>query len=272
MTSTGVEFKTLFPVIGLSMFMFVVCMSMFGIAVHRGMNRLFAPRSWARPKAVSAMLYLYGVQDDNAILLLIIEVTTNAELNQNQKHHNCLQSFKIFKPDKQIIKNQIKKPYGLTWIPWALKLSYSEMLEGIEGTGTRNNGWSGTKLRCNLDGIILIKFVNLCLKVSVLATILCIGLVLPVNFTANCVSEAYEDIDEFVCENITQLTTFEKTTMANIPQLIYNDNSTWYSPDLFKDAFGDSTGITMRMLTTMLVCFAIYAYACGKLKYSTGMN
>lgn len=207
----GIEFKTLLPVIGLSIFMFIVCMSMFGIAVHRGMNRLFAPRSWARPKA--------------------------------------------------IIKNQIKKPYGLTWIPWALKLSYSEMLEGIEGTGTRNNGWSGTKLRCNLDGIILIKFVNLCLKVSVLATILCICLVLPVNFTANCLSEAYEDIDDFGCENITQLTTFEKTTMANIPQLIYS-NSTWYSPDLFRDAFGDSTGITMRMLTTMLVCFAIYAYTC----------
>ena len=90
--SPGIEFTTLLPVIGLSMVMFVVCMTMFGIAVHRGMNRLFAPRSWARPKAVSAMLYLDGVQEDYAILLFIIEVT-NAELNQNPKHHNCLQPF-----------------------------------------------------------------------------------------------------------------------------------------------------------------------------------
>jgi hypothetical protein len=55
--SDGFEFNTLLPVIGLSAFMFVVCMATFGIAVHRGMNRLFAPRSWARPKQVSAMLY-----------------------------------------------------------------------------------------------------------------------------------------------------------------------------------------------------------------------
>ena len=51
------------------------------------------------------------------------------------------------------------------------------MLEGIDGTGTRDNGWSGPKLSCNLDGIILIKYANLCLKVAVLATVLCLGLV-----------------------------------------------------------------------------------------------
>ena len=140
------------------------------------------------------------------------------------------------------------------------------MLEGIEGTGTRNKGWSGSKLRCNLDGIILIKFVNLCLKVSVLATILCVGIVLPINYTAKCVPEAYENINQGneVCGNLTELTTFEQTTMANIPQLVYHTNSTWYSPDLFTNPFGESTGITMRMLTTLLVCFGIYTYTCGK--------
>ena len=54
---TGIEFKALYPIILLSVFMFIVCMLIFGIAVHRGMNRLFAPRSWARPKAVSVELY-----------------------------------------------------------------------------------------------------------------------------------------------------------------------------------------------------------------------
>lgn len=50
----GIEFNTLLPVIGLSTFMFVLCMTWFGFSVQRGdVNRLFAPRSWARPKAVS---------------------------------------------------------------------------------------------------------------------------------------------------------------------------------------------------------------------------
>ena len=141
----------------------------------------------------------------------------------------------------------------------------------LEGTGTRDNGWSGLKLRCNLDGIIIIKFVNLCLKVAVFATILCLGIVLPVNFTAQCVdndsvSTSDRNSTDGLCSNITELTTFEKTTFANIPQLAYGDNSTWYSPDIFKNAFSDSTstGITMRMLATMMACFAIYTYTCGK--------
>ncbi len=139
------------------------------------------------------------------------------------------------------------------------------MLEGVEGTGTRNNGWSGVKLKCNLDGIILIKFVNLCLKVSVLATILCIGLILPVNFTANCNPDYYKDLEgEGFCSNFTAMTTFEKTTLANIPEISRSPNSTWYSPDLFRNAFGESTGITMRMMTTMVVCFCIYGYTCGE--------
>ncbi len=148
------------------------------------------------------------------------------------------------------------------------------MLEGVEGTGTRNNGWSGVKLKCNMDGIILIKFVNLCLKVSVLATVLCIGLVLPVNFTANCIPDYYEALDGNFCQNYTALTTFEKTTLANIPEIARHPNSTWYSLDLFKNAFGQSTGITMRMLVTMVVCFAIYGYTCGeyKKKDCRGMN
>lgn len=169
---------------------------------------------------------------------------------------------------RQVIKNQISKPYSLTWIPWALRLKYSEMLEGVEGTGTRNNGYSGAKLKCNLDGIILVKFVNLCLKVSVLATVLNIGLVLPVNFTANCIPDLYEKVIDGnyteICSNYTALTTFEKTTFANIPDVVVSPNTTWYSPALFTSAFGESTEYTMRMFTTMIVCFIIYGYTCGK--------
>ena len=147
------------------------------------------------------------------------------------------------------------------------------MLEGIEGTGTRKKGWSGTKLRCNLDGIILIKFVNLCLKVSVLATILCVGIVLPVNFTAKCVASEYGEEGNAVCQdtsNVT-LTQFEMTTFSHIPSLVLDSNTTWYSPDLFTNAFNKSTaGVTLRMLTTVIVCFIIYTYTCGKYKLNVG--
>ena len=52
--SAGVAFQTLLPVIGLSVVMFTLCMLWFGVSVARGdINRLFAPRSWARPKDVS---------------------------------------------------------------------------------------------------------------------------------------------------------------------------------------------------------------------------
>jgi hypothetical protein len=153
------------------------------------------------------------------------------------------------------------------WIPWALNLTYSEMLEGVKGTGTRNNGWSGWKLRCNLDGIILIKFCVLCLKVSILATILCIGVILPLNITAECNPEAYEDIEigNQTCMNTTELNSYEKTTYANIPILVLSANSTWYSKSLFTDAFSkESTAITMRMFAILFVACVIYTYTCGK--------
>ena len=68
-TTTGVEFKTLLPVIAFSLFMFIVCMSIFGLAVQHEKNRLFAPRSWARPNAVSAILCPCAVKNNNAKVL-----------------------------------------------------------------------------------------------------------------------------------------------------------------------------------------------------------
>ena len=51
--NNGLEFKSLIPSICLAIFMFVVAMSMFELAVRFDLNRLFAPRSYARPKQVS---------------------------------------------------------------------------------------------------------------------------------------------------------------------------------------------------------------------------
>lgn len=44
------------------------------------------------------------------------------------------------------------------WYKWTLGLTYDTMLEGIPGTGTRNNGLDGKMLRVNLDQIVLLRF------------------------------------------------------------------------------------------------------------------
>jgi len=109
-------------------------------------------------------------------------------------------------------------------------------------------------LRCNLDGIILIKFCVLCLKVSILATVLCICVILPVNFTAeHSPEQAYNNTN-----------TYSQTTFANIPDMFTNTNTTWYRIDgLFTNAFTkETTGITIRMLTILCVAVVLYTYTC----------
>lgn len=39
---------------------------------------------------------------------------------------------------KAILKNVLKPFYAFSWIPWAWRLTYPDLLEGIPGTGTRN--------------------------------------------------------------------------------------------------------------------------------------
>jgi hypothetical protein len=166
---------------------------------------------------------------------------------------------------RNVIQNVLKeKPYGLRWIPWTLNLTYLQMMEGIPGTGTRSNGWSGANLRCNMDSIILLRFHSLCLRVTVLATILCLGVVLPVNLTAPCDPEL---VGQDVCFNITNLTDFERTTLAHIPQLsLPNEPSISGIGQFFGRAFRGAPGLTMRLLTIVLVAFAIYWYSCGEFK------
>lgn len=64
-----------------------------------------------------------------------------------------------------VVKNVLKKPYCVSWISWAMQLRYIDLLSGIPGTGTRNQGWSGPTLRTNLDGIVLLRYHTLQFKV-----------------------------------------------------------------------------------------------------------
>lgn len=99
------------------------------------------------------------------------------------------------------------------WIPWTLSFSYDQLLKGIPGTGTRKNGMEGSMLKVNLDGIILLRFHAICLRVTFVATILGLGLILPLNYTARCLHA-----ESLACQNST-LTNFEQTTLKNIPAL-----------------------------------------------------
>lgn len=49
------------------------------------------------------------------------------------------------------------------WIPWIMSLSYEQLLKGVPGTGTKNNGMRGNMLKVNLDGIVLIRFHGECI-------------------------------------------------------------------------------------------------------------
>jgi hypothetical protein len=116
---------------------------------------------------------------------------------------------------RKVLQNVLKhRPYGLSWIPWTLRLTYIEMIQGIPGTGTRKNGKEGSLLKCNLDGIIILKFHTLLLKVALFATIVCCSIILPLNMTAACESEVSGAL---TCENVTNLDSYSKTTLAHIP-------------------------------------------------------
>jgi hypothetical protein len=173
-----------------------------------------------------------------------------------------------------VLKNVLKSPYGIRWIPWALNLSYKEMLEGIPGTGTRRNGWSGTMLKCNLDGIIVMKFHALCLHLAIFATVLCCAVILPLNYTAPCDEEV---VGASVCAEMRNLTDFEKTTLAHIPPMDFSEGSESneesfadgevtiaYVGFLFNKYFLSAPGNTLRLFGVVIVAWCIYIYACSK--------
>jgi hypothetical protein len=116
------------------------------------------------------------------------------------------------------------------WIPWVLSLSYDQLLTGVPGTGTRKGGMEGNLLKVNLDGIVLLRFHALCLRVAIVATIIGIGLILPLNITARCFKGNSNPLCNATSYNLTD---FQVTTLANIPALdissIDPEDKAWYS-------------------------------------------
>lgn len=113
----------------------------------------------------------------------------------------------------KVLKNCLSRPYSLSWISWAMSLRYIDLLSGIPGTGTREGGRSGPTLKTNLDGIVLLRYHTLQFKVSALATVLAMLLLLPMYYTSPCFSQV-SGIQK--CNEIRGLSDFEKITITNV--------------------------------------------------------
>ena len=136
---------------------------------------------------------------------------------------------KAWNRPRNVLKNVLKTHklfgcwnlYPVTWFLWARKLTYPMGMEGIPGTGTRDDGWSGPTLKMNLDGVILLKFHRMLFKISLLATFLCCGVLLPTYTTSVCDPEL---VTERECERLASLTDFETLTISHVPEVRRNDN------------------------------------------------
>jgi len=158
-----------------------------------------------------------------------------------------------------ILKNVLKAPFGITWMFWSWKQTYPNLMAGIPGTGTRQGGWAGPLLKVDLDGIIMIKYHVLLSKVALVATILCLVVILPVNMTAKCDVEL---LGIGTCEHILHnLTDFERTTIANIPPLEYNGTHAAFGSRPFLNEFW-VRNISSRYFVIALVAWVIYWYIC----------
>lgn len=227
------------------------------------------------PSAVKAVTSTFQALGYNAALCSIVGTLALALFSLAVRFgKNGQLAPRTWSRPKEVLKNVLKKPYGLSWIPWTLNLTYQQMLEGIPGTGTRNKGKQGTLLKCNLDGIVIIKFHSLLFKVAILASILCCVVILPLNLTAPCY---IEQSGAEMCKNITQLDNYGATTIANIPPMVFVDsgvpsNATDTSGGFRLEPFFqhlnryfvNDSGITPRLIVIVVVSWCIYVYTCCK--------
>lgn len=153
------------------------------------------------------------------------------------------------------------------WMWWARSLSYETMLKGVPGTGTRKGGLEGIMLKVNLDGIVLLRFYALCFRISVLVSIVCIGIVLPINLTGYCGYQENEDAESAECFSFLQgesrpnITNYDWTTLANIPDLSESE-------DMLDHIFTlGNRGATLGRLYGIVLCTWIIAYyACKSMR------
>lgn len=180
-TQSALTFYALGFTLGIGSVIGVVCFLAFGVAVYFQCP-VIAPRCTARPKET-----IY--------------------------HPNP------FPKDKYQCQDRGNPLIG--WIAWVMKMPYDTMLNGVPGTGTRKKGLAGRMLQVNLDGVVMLRYHLVGFRLTLLITVLALGVILPVNLTANCYS-ADAGLSDTCIDPSNQtkvLTDFERTTIANISPL-----------------------------------------------------
>jgi hypothetical protein len=156
-------------------------------------------------------------------------------------------------------QSQARGNAWLGWVAWCNSLSYETLLRGVPGTGTRKGGMEGILLKVNMDGVVLMRFQALCLKVCILITVLCLGVILPINLTARCHHQPNNIDTPPSCYGNTNFTNYEITTLAHIPDLL---NSTKVSDHIYsKDRFG----VLGRLYGIILCTWIVAYYACNRM-------
>lgn len=213
--------------------------ALFGVAVRNEWNSQLTPRAWSRPVKV-----VKNVLDGPSVV--------------------CGQ--------------RLVGWYSLGWVRFAMGLTYPQGLAGVPGTGTREDGWAGPTLKLNLDGVILCRYHRMLFKVSVLATVLCLGVLLPAYATSTC--------DPLVlgygtCSGLWNNTNFDNLTIASVPDKVYvpNNQTLYYTLDNgtvvevppSTDGDGDGAavlgrtwvaGVSWRLMACVLCSIVIYVYTC----------
>ncbi|GMI38315.1 hypothetical protein TeGR_g13434, partial [Tetraparma gracilis] len=101
-----------------------------------------------------------------------------------------------------------------------MRLSFAEMVAGIPGTGTRGGGGRGPPLAMNLDAVVFLRFHEMCLRFTAIATVISVGLMLPLNYTVCPPDEDPKDPPDPNRDPScpANLTNYDRTTLANLPQ------------------------------------------------------
>eukprot|EP00934_Nitzschia_sp_Nitz4_P000795 Nitzschia sp. Nitz4//scaffold32_size149145//19447//26119//NITZ4_002866-RA/size149145-augustus-gene-0.25-mRNA-1//1//CDS//3329548030//795//frame0 len=174
----------------------------------------------------------------------------------------------IYNPDPNRDPSQDRGNPAIGWVPWVMKLTYGTMLSGVPGTGTRDGGLSGALLKVNLDGIVLLRFHHLCLRVTTLAAFLYLVVVLPLYCTAKCANLSDEFFDTVECQEA-NLTDYQRLTLASVPRLQPRDVSTLW--EVIQDWFLPNHDGDMARLYAVVLCgWIICSYALRELQVEWG--
>lgn len=165
----------------------------------------------------------------------------------------------IYNPSSDVA-SQNRGNAWLGWVIWCNSLSYETLLRGVPGTGTRKGGTEGIMLKVNMDGIVLLRFQALCLRICLLINVLCLGIILPVNITARCQYVQTEGILPS-CFGTTNFTNYEITTLAHIPDLTNSSNIRDHIYSI------DRSPILGRLYGIVLCTWIIGFYACRRINW-----